>query len=239
MDGIHDLGGMHGFGPVRVEPDEPVFHARWEGRVFALTGASGGSFVPNTDKFRHAIERMDPVEYLTAGYYGRWLRAIETRLVEAGELERGAVDRLAHELAAKGVVPGGNAPAPATPSTSSVAAQATAPAPSESTTARPKSRYRRDVDRPPRFAVGDAVVARADHPAGHTRLPRYVRGKAGRIVSVYDAYVFPDTNAHDRGEQPQHLYCVAFDGRELWGADAEPGTNVRLDLFESYLQPLL
>ena len=238
MDGIHDLGGMHGFGPVRVERDEPVFHARWEGRVYALTGATGGSFAPNVDKFRHAIERMDPVEYLTAGYYGRWLRAIETRLVEAGELEPGAVDRLARELAAKGVVPGDRTPGPAAPPTSSTATPVSTPTPPKSATARPKSRYRREVDRAPRFATGDDVVARADHPTGHTRLPRYVRGKTGRIESVYDAYVFPDTNAHDRGEEPQHVYSVAFDGRELWGADAEPGTSVRLDLFESYLEPL-
>ena len=238
MNGIHDLGGMHGFGPVRVERDEPVFHARWEGRVYALTGATGGSFAPNIDKFRHAIERMDPVEYLTAGYYGRWLRAIETRLVEAGELEPGAVDRLARQLAAKGVEPGARARLPAPPPTHGSAPPAPTSTPPKTATARPKSRFRREVDRAPRFAVGDAVVARADHPAGHTRLPRYVRGKAGRIESVYDAYVFPDANAHDRGEEPQHVYSVAFEGVELWGADAEPGTSVRLDLFESYLEPV-
>jgi nitrile hydratase len=247
MDGIHDLGGMHGFGLIRVERDEPVFHARWEGRVFALTGATGGSFAPNVDKFRHAIERMHPVEYLSAGYYGRWLRAIETRLVEAGELEPGAVDRLARELVSRGVMPGEAAPG-RTASFRPVATARVHDAPSASTAdsaaqatpaaARPKSRFRREIDRPPRFAAGAAVVARADHPAGHTRLPRYVRGKRGCVESVYDAYVFPDTNAHDRGEEPQHVYCVAFDGAELWGADAEPGTSVRLDLFESYLEPV-
>jgi nitrile hydratase len=109
---------------------------------------------------------------------------------------------------------------------------------SPAATARPRSRYRREVNRAPRFGAGDAVRARDGHPAGHTRLPRYVRGKRGRIESVYDAYVFPDTNAHDRGEAPQHLYCVAFAGEELWGADAEPGTVVHLDLFESYLDPI-
>jgi nitrile hydratase len=236
MDGIHDLGGMHGFGPVRVERDEPVFHQRWEGRVFALTGAAGGSFVPNVDKFRHAIERMEPVEYLTAGYYGRWLRAIETRLVEAGALAAGAVDALARGLArerhdhnASGARANGSPPSSPT--------AATASQPSGST-ARPRSRYRREIDHGPRFATGGVVRARDIHPSGHTRLPRYVRGKVGRIAVVYDAYVFPDTNAHDRGEQPQHLYCVAFHGEELWSTDAEPRTVVHLDLFESYLEPI-
>ena len=112
------------------------------------------------------------------------------------------------------------------------------PAASAAPTARPRSRFRREVDRAPRFSAGEAVRTRSDHPGGHTRLPRYVRGKRGRIESVYDAYVFPDTHAHDRGEAPQHLYCVAFAGEELWGPDAEPGTVVHLDLFESYLDPI-
>ena len=226
MDGIHDLGGMHGFGPVRVEPDEPVFHAPWEGRVLALTGATGGSFEPNLDKFRHAIERLDPVTYLTAGYYGRWLRALETRLVEAGELPAGAVDRRAAELA-RDPTRGGHPPA-------SAAARADSPA---GPTGRPRSRFLREVDRAPRFSAGDAVRARSFHPPGHTRLPRYARGKRGRIASIYAAYVFPDAHAHDQGEEPQHLYCVAFRGDELWGPDAEPGTLVHLDLFEPYLEP--
>jgi nitrile hydratase len=230
MDGIHDLGGMHGFGPVRVERDEPVFHQRWEGRVFALTGATGGSFTPNVDKFRHAIERMEPVEYLSAGYYGRWLRAIETRLVEAGELPAGAVDQRAAELPRHRPEIAG-APAPRQQQPPAAAAPPVA-------SVRPRSPYRREVNRAPRFSAGDVVRAHDIHPAGHTRLPRYVRAKRGRIESVYDAYVFPDTNAHDRGETPQHLYSVAFAGEELWGADAEPGTMVHLDLFESYLDPI-
>jgi nitrile hydratase subunit beta len=242
MDGIHDLGGMHGFGPVRVERDEPVFHARWEGRVLALTGATGGSFTPNVDKFRHAIERLDPVTYLTAGYYGRWLLATETRLVEAGELEPGAVDRRARELALRLERAGDATGAIATTSgaTSAAAEPADAaqrPGSQAPPADRPRPRFRREVDRAPRFRAGDAVRARSFHPPGHTRLPRYARGKRGRIETVYAAYVFPDTHAHDRGEEPQYAYCVAFTGEELWGPDAEPGTLVHLDLFEPYLEP--
>jgi len=232
MDGIHDLGGMHGFGPIRVERDEPVFHARWESRMVALQNASGGSFSLNIDRFRHAIERMDPAEYLTAGYYGRWLRAIETQLVEAGELEPGAVERLARELAQRrerdrdaGATIA--RPAPTPPSERSVPARAPR---------RPRSRYRREVDRAALFRAGDAVRTRDVHPAGHTRLPRYARGKSGRVESLYAAYVYPDTNAHGLGEDPQYLYCVSFAGDELWGPDAEPGTRMYVDLFEPYLE---
>jgi nitrile hydratase len=232
MDGIHDLGGMHGFGPVRVERDEPVFHARWEGRVYALTGATGGSFRPNVDKFRHAIERIEPVEYLSAGYYGRWLRAIEMRLVEAGELPAGAVDALARELASGAAMAASPPPSP----TGVPAAAAAAPDAQPAATTRPRPRYRRDVDRAPLFALGATVRARNLHPSGHTRLPRYVRGKRGRVETIYAAYVYPDTNAHDLGEEPQYLYSVAFEGEELWGAQAEPGTRVYLDLFEPYLK---
>ena len=191
MDGIHDLGGMHGFGAVVVERDERVFHAAWEGRVFALVGLALAGGLANVDAFRHAIERLSPVEYLTAGYYGRWLAALE-RLVA----ERGALPRTAPRSA------------------------------------------RRDATGSPRFAAGDAVIARNVHPAGHTRLPRYVRGRRGVVARVHPVWVFPDTNAHDRGEHPQHVYAVRFAATELWGDDADRAASVYVDLFESYLEPV-
>jgi hypothetical protein len=191
MDGIHDLGGMHGFGPVVVDPDEPLFHAGWEGRVFALVGLAIAGGLANLDAFRHAIERLSPVEYLTAGYYGRWLAALERLVAEHGALPR----------------------------------------PARAGTAR------RDAPRAARFAAGDAVVARNVHPAGHTRLPRYVRGRRGVVVHVHPAWVFPDTNAHERGEHPQYVYGVRFAATELWGDDADPAASVHVDLFESYLEP--
>src|SRR5947199_158755 len=89
MDGVHDLGGMQGFGPVEVEADEPVFHDEWEGRTFGLAGAALGSGRFNTPVFRHAIERMDPGHYLTSSYYEHWLTALATLLVEAGMISRG------------------------------------------------------------------------------------------------------------------------------------------------------
>ena len=211
MDGIHDLGGMQGFGPVHVEPDEPVFHAPWEGRVFALAGLALAAGVGNGDAFRHAIERLEPVTYLTAGYYGRWLAALERVLRDAGVLGQGELDaRVAGAPTAGGTwTPAGP------PSVTAV----------------------RTIDAPPRFAVGDAVRARDLHPSGHTRLPRYVRGRPGVVARVHPACVFPDAHAHGRGEQPQHVYAVRFAARDLWGDGAEAGAVVHVDLFETYLEP--
>ena len=206
------MGGMHGFGRVPVEPNEPLFHAPWESRVLGMVFQVVGAGWSNVDAFRHAIERLEPRTYLGAGYYGRWLRALETLLVEAGLLGRGELDgRLAGASAP-------TAPASATPRYGHFAGVV------------------RPLDAPPRFAVGDDVVARNIHPAGHTRLPRYVRGKRGIVHRVHPACVFPDTHAHGLGEQPQYVYSVRFTGLELWGLDAEPGSAVHLDLFETYLE---
>ena len=74
------------------------------------------------------------------------------------------------------------------------------------------------------------------HPAGHTRLPRYARGRAGIVEADRGGYVFPDASAEGSGEAPQRLYTVVFSGRELWGEDADPTLSVSLDLWESYLE---
>lgn len=222
MDGIHDLGGRQGFGRVVPEADEPVFHARWEAGVFAmLRAATAAGAVRNADQFRHAIERIDPVAYLTHGYYGRWLGGIETLLREAGVVDEAAIRARLIEL-------GGDPDMP-------VAAR-----PAERPDRVPPSTAagsRREVTAPPRFAVGDRVRARAHGSDGHTRLPGYVRDRIGRVVLHHGGWVFPDTNAHGFGEAPQHLYTVAFSGETLWGPDAEPGVVVSLDLFEPYLEP--
>lgn len=212
MNGIHDLGGMHGFGPVEVEPDEPVFHARWEQRVLGVAFQVIGFGWATLDAFRHGIERMDPVAYLTAGYYGRWLASLERVLGERGVLAPGDVDaRLA----------GANTPAPAS-----------MPAPSGGA----PGTFQRPLDRSARFRAGDAVRARVTSPSGHTRLPRYAAGRRGVVHRVHAPYVFPDTNAHGLGEDPQYLYTVRFTATELWGEGAEPHAAVHLDLFEPYLE---
>lgn len=223
MDGIHDLGGMMGFGAVEREDAEPVFHAAWEGRVFAMAALSPGA-PANIDAFRHAIERLPPVEYLTRGYYGRWLAALERQLIRAGALDAGEVQARYRERGT-GSLPDLDPPGP------DMTGGKALPEPEIA------GDSRRPVAAAPRFSVGDKVRAKNIHPHGHTRLPRYVRAKTGEVVRLQGGWVFPDTNAHGLGEKPQHVYCVRFNGQELWGDDAEPGTVVHIDLFDDYLEP--
>ena len=222
MDGIHDLGGMHGFGPVEREENEPPFHAPWEAAVVALMRASRAAGVYNIDEFRHGVERMVPAVYLGSTYFERWLDGITRLLVEKGVI---STEELAERTARFSAHP--DAPLPAAAPT---------PAWRSGAPPEPASSFRAPAA-PPRFAVGAAVLTRALHPTGHTRLPRYARGKRGVIAAHRGCHVFPDTNAHHRGEQPQHVYGVRFDACELWSEAAEPNAPVYLDLWESYLLP--
>ena len=219
MNGIHDMGGMHGFGRIEREPNEPVFHEAWERRVFGLTVACGSQRLCNIDEFRHAIERMAPVDYLGSSYYERWLDSTLRLLVEKGVITREALERRMAELA--------SGPDPAAPHSD--------PELLARMMRRARTPFRRPGP-PPRYALGDHVVTRHDAPVGHTRLPRYARGKLGVIVGVHGSFIFPDTNAHGQGAQPHPLYSVRFEAAELWGATAEPGAPVHLDLWERYLE---
>lgn len=225
MDGVHDMGGMHGFGPVQREENEPVFHDPWEGRVYALGSAMVMPLHPNLDAARFALEQLPPAVYLASSYYERWLSRIERRLIELGcitpeELEARTAFYREHP----------DAPVP----------RHHDPAVLERAMAR-YTRIREPLHRPdgepPRFTVGDVVRTKNIHPAGHTRLPRYARGKRGVIARVHGCHDFPDTNAHGLGPQPHGLYSVRFDARELWGEDAEDRGCVYLDLWERYLEP--
>jgi nitrile hydratase len=220
MDGVHDLGGMHGFGPVEREPDEPPFHGRWEAAVVAIMRATRGAGVYNIDEFRHGIERMDPAHYLASSYFEHWLDGIARLLDEKGVVGAAELQARTRQLLERPDVP--------------AAVAATAPAPR-----RPRAEETsfRTPTGPPRFPVGAAVTTRTMHPSGHTRLPRYARGRRGVIDAHRGCHVFPDTAAHGRGEQPQHVYSVRFEARELWGEAAEPNQRVHLDLWESYLLP--
>ena len=217
MNGPHDLGGMMGFGPVEVEIDEPVFHAAWEKRVLALTLATGALGEWNIDMSRHARENRHPVDYLSSSYYELWLKGLEELLVARGLATR-------EEIAAGRALARAKATRP--PLRADVIPALLAKgAPCD-----------RPPAGPPRFAVGDEVRTRNNHPSGHTRLPRYARGKRGRIDITYGVFVFPDANARGYGETPQWLYCVSFSGRELWGPDGDPGLEVSIDAWESYLE---
>jgi nitrile hydratase len=218
VNGVHDMGGAHGFGPVEPEPDEPVFHADWERRAFALTLAMGATGEWNLDESRFAREDRPPADYLARTYYEIWLAGLERLLAERGLVEP-------EEVEAERPL---NEPRPVrrTLAAEDVPKMLGRGGPT-----------RRDVDHPARFAIGDRVRARNIHPAAHTRLPRYVRGRVGTVVLVHGAHVYPDVHARGEGEDPQWLYTVRFDGRELWGPDADPASAVSVDAFEPYLEP--
>jgi len=218
MNGAQDLGGMMGFGPIAIEQDEPWFHAEWERRAFGLTLAMGATGSWNLDMSRHARETLPPPEYLTSSYYEIWVKGVEKLVVKAGlvtpeELKLGKA--LAAPAPVKRVLRAEDVPA--------VLARG---GPTE-----------RRIEQPARFAVGDHVLTRNIHPAGHTRLPRYARGRRGVVERVHGAHVFPDTNAQSQGENPQWLYTISFSGRELWGEEADPTLVVSIDAWESYLEP--
>lgn len=219
MNGAQDLGGMMGFGPVVPEADEPFFHAEWERRVFALALAMGFTGAWTLDGSRSARENLPPATYLSAGYYAIWHAALAHQVVEAG-------------LATPQEVADGVVAVPAAAVFRVLRAEDVAPRfsagfPSD-----------RPAVAPPRFAVGDAVLARNIHPVGHTRLPRYVRGRTGRVERIHGAFVFPDTNAHRAGENPQWLYTVGFCATDLWGETGRAGDRVTVAAFESYLAPV-
>ena len=219
MNGAQDMGGVHGFGAVEPEPNEPVFHAEWERRAFALTLAMGMPGGWNIDASRFARENRDPADYLTMSYYQIWFAALETMLQQRGLVAEDeiAAGRSMHE----------RKPVPRVLSPGDVANVLHRGGPTE-----------RDTNTQAAFKPGERVRARNIHPLTHTRLPRYVRGHVGTIERVIGFHVFPDSNARGQGENPQWLYTVAFAGDELWGPDGDPTSQVSVDAWEPYLEPL-
>ena len=221
MNGIHDLGGMDGFGPVEIEADEPVFHEPWEAWVYSLYFAGMGSGVFNIDEFRHSIERMRPDDYLDASYYERWLAGLEQLYVEKGVLDRATIEARHAALAT------GEAEVPDGPP--AVFGELVAGIKETFSVARP--------DRDPRFDVGQRIRVRNRHPSGHTRCPRYVRRSEGEIRAHRGTNVVPDAHAHG-GEAAEPVYNVRFEAAELWGPTDADRSAVHLDLWERYLQPI-
>ncbi|RZF27279.1 nitrile hydratase subunit beta [Paraburkholderia sp. UYCP14C] len=216
MNGAQDLGGMQSFGPIRPETDALIFHADWERRVLAITLAMGALGKWNIDMSRAARESLPPAQYLASSYFEIWFEGLKKLLLETGLATT--------EEIANGVSSRSGVPVPRVLMASAVAATLRRGGP---------------VDRPAtteaRFKIGDAVVTRQFNPATHTRLPRYCRGRRGRVVAVHGPHVFPDTNAIGLGEQPQWLYTIRFDGSELWGKDTT-AASVCVDCWESYLE---
>jgi nitrile hydratase subunit beta len=217
MNGIHDCGGMEGMGPIVAEPQEPVFRADWERRVFGLLWAAGFNGFWNLDEFRHAIERMPALEYLGTSYYEHWLHALETLLMEKGVLSR--VELLNARNRNPNIPAVSNAPMTLQAVASMIVSGASL------------KKVNGDA---PKFNAGDRVYTKNINPHGHTRLPRYARGKAGVIERDHGVFPFNDTNAHGV-ESPQHVYLVRFAAREIWGAEASDKDSLCLDLWESHL----
>jgi nitrile hydratase beta subunit len=216
MNGIHDMGGMQDMGPIRLEKDEPVFHATWEGRVFALDMAVDGDWTGAAE--RYEIESIPPAEYLRMSYYEKWVTSLVELMVKSGLVTRAEIEtgkpidgstKVGHLLSvaevAALVAPGSGA---------SVTLTASA-----------------------KFKAGQRVRARNLNPPGHTRLPRYARGKLGAIERDCGAFTFPDTRAHGLGDKPQHVYSVRFSARELWGEQANRHDSVYVAMWDDYLEP--
>jgi nitrile hydratase subunit beta len=216
MNGVHDMGGMHGFGKVEAERDEPSFHADWEGRVLAMQRAMGFTGAWNIDMSRYAQERLPAHVYLSVSYYHRWALGMERNA-----LERGLVD--ADELAA------GHALRPGKPLKRVMTKD-------DVGFAYTRGSYGRPTRTEPVFAPGDRVRTRNINPTSHTRLPRYARGKAGVVEAIRGCHVYPDAVTSGRGEDPQWLYTVVFNGRDLWGESADPTLTVSVEAFEPYLE---
>jgi nitrile hydratase subunit beta len=219
MNGPHDLGGQMGFGPVAPEQDEPYFHADWEKRALGLTLSCGAFGAWTIDESRHARENIPPASYLSASYYEIWIRALEVLLQRHGFVTD--EELCAGQMLGQGAVP------KRTLKADMVAGVLAKGGPCD-----------RPVEVPPRFVVGQRVRTININPIGHTRLPRYARARRGVVEAVQGGFVYPDDNAHGRGENPQWVYTVVFDGPEIWGEGADPTLTVSIDAWESYLEPV-
>ena len=227
MNGIHDMGGMQGAGPIAPENDEPVFHEPWEKKVFAMQIATSGQRLYSSAEFRHAIERMNWIHYLESSYYEHWLTALETLLSEKGIVSREELEARVKQVKEH---PESIANFPPSNGPGQLAGRL-------EKTVRQRGSTRREIATASRFKPGDKIAVRNIHPGGHTRLPRYIRGKRGVIEKDHGAFILPDTNAHGRGKNPESVYTVRFDAREVWGEQAAVRDSIYLDLWESYLEP--
>jgi nitrile hydratase len=222
MNGVHDMGGMHGFGPVQPEKDEPVFQEPWEGRMFGMMMALGRHGVHDPDGLRAAIEHMEPARYLASEYFERWLFVTEKALLAKGLVTRDELDARTRDLEA-------NPDQAAQRREDSEATQRLM------RTVYTRGPSQRDADLTPRFRPGDSVAVRNIHPEGHTRLPRYVRGKRGVVTRLHGIHDFHDRDGSKTRPGPQPVYNVRIEASELWGDAAENSGSLYIDLWESYL----
>ena len=211
---IHDMGGMHGFGKVETEENEPVFHEPWESRVYAMNRAMGPLRLWTIDEGRASQELLPPSVYVSATYYQRWLLGLERRMVN---LKLVGEDELAAGKSLR---------------TSDKPNRIFTPKDANNLT---RGCFERDAPAQPLFKAGDRVRTRNINPTTHTRLPRYARDKVGVVEAIRGCHVYPDAVANGGGEDPQWLYTVVFSGAVLWGEDSDPSVKVSIEAFEPYL----
>jgi nitrile hydratase len=222
MNGVHDMGGMHGLGPIEIEPEEPWFHHEWERRAFALTLAAGFLGEWNLDMSRYARERIPGADYLASTYYEKWLWGLERLLVEKGLVPQAELEARQRD--------------PATPALRAGHHRCLAAANVHALLMKGSSaRVHQAIA--PRFKAGDRVVARNAHPTEHTRLPRYARGRLGTVDRDHGVFIFADAHAMGLGQKPQHLYSVRFAAQALWGPEANSRDGVYVDLWDNHLEP--
>ena len=213
---VHDMGGMHGFGPIEEEANEPVFHSRWESRVYSMNRAMGPLRLWSIDEGRAAQEALPPHVYLACSYYQRWLLGLESRVLKHGIVTE-------EELAiGKSLNPTQRPRRIFQP---------------EDAKALTRGNYAREPEESPKYIVGDQIRTINSNPTSHTRLPRYARDKVGKIEAIRGCHVFPDSIAVGMGESPKWLYTVVFEAQTLWGNDAESGSSISIEAFEPYLVP--
>jgi nitrile hydratase subunit beta len=218
MNGVHDMGGMDGFGKVEPEPNEPMFHAAWEARVLAMVRAMGAAGAFNIDTSRYYREALPPHVYLASSYYRKWLLGLEDLLLDKGYIAKDDVET-------------GHAVQPPKPLKHGKFEL------DDVERVMVRGKFGRAAPAAAKFKPGDKVRAKNIHPLTHTRLPRYVRGHVGVVERDHGCQVFPDSAAMEAGENPQWLYTVVFDGTELWGPDSDPSVKISVDAFEPYLEP--
>jgi nitrile hydratase len=216
LNGIHDMGGMHGLGEIGYAPGEPAFHAAWEVRVHALATALAA--YGKWRALRPGIEGIPAAEYLRMSYYERWLTALTEAAANSGLASRAEIARGSAQTGIERAAPA------LTAATARTAALAT---PREELTIRVE----------PRFRVGQRVRGVNLNTPTHTRMPRYTRGKVGVVERDRGVFALPDTDVYFGDPKPQHVYLIRFAARELWGAGASARDAVYIDLWQDYLEP--
>ncbi|HWD06355.1 MAG TPA: nitrile hydratase subunit beta [Amycolatopsis sp.] len=225
MNGVFDVGGTDGLGPIDPPENEPVFRAEWEKAAFAMFPACFRAGYFGLDSFRHGIEQMRPSVYLESPYYEHWLHSVEHHGIANGEIDPEELDRRTQFY-----LENPDAPLPEHEPNPELIEFVNAVVPAGAPAQRP-------TDKPARFKVGDIVRMVNVSPFGHSRMARYIRGKVATVVAYRGSFIFPDSAGNGRGEDPQHVYTIQFDGAELWGEEyAEPNTSTTFDVWDPYIE---